>query len=128
MLWLILGISRSTCANSLFAPRVAEVADASVSPANQRFPCAEETAARQTCAPSWALPIPRTASSVQTCTKSPCCGRYGSVRFSCGGPRYGNSESKSSCGPTPSSVTFPFVKMAVMESPTSSVSRRPLSG
>ena len=53
---------------------------------------------------------------------------YGSVRFSCGGPRYGNSGSRSSCGPTPSSVTFPFVKMAVMESPTSSVSARPLSG
>jgi hypothetical protein len=54
---------------------------------------------------------------------------YGaSVLFSCGGPRYGNSGSKSLCGPTPSSVTFPFVKMATLESPTSSVSRRPLSG
>jgi hypothetical protein len=52
---------------------------------------------------------------------------YGSVRFSCGGPRYGNSGSRSSCGPTPSSVTFPFVKMATLESPTSSVSRRPFS-
>ena len=53
---------------------------------------------------------------------------YASVLFSCGGPRYGNSGSKSLCGPTPSSVTFRFVKMATLESPTSSVSRRPLSG
>jgi hypothetical protein len=53
---------------------------------------------------------------------------YASARFWCGGPRYGKSWSKSSCGPTPSSVTFPFVKMAALESPTSSVSRRPLSG
>jgi len=53
---------------------------------------------------------------------------YVFVRFSCGGPRYGNSASRSLWGPTPSSVTFRFVKMAALESPTSSVSRRPLSG
>jgi hypothetical protein len=53
---------------------------------------------------------------------------YAPLRFSCGGPRYGNSESKSLCGPTPSSLNFPFVMMARKGSTTSSASSRPLPG
>ena len=53
---------------------------------------------------------------------------YPSARFACGGPRYGNSGSRSSWGPTWSSLTFPFVRMAMKGSATSSVSVRPLSG
>src|SRR3954447_21593271 len=50
------------------------------------------------------------------------------ARFSCGGPTYGNSESRSSCGPTPSSLAFPLVMTAMKGSATSSVRARPLSG
>src|SRR5713101_6007272 len=49
-------------------------------------------------------------------------------RESCGGPRYGNSSSRSLCGPTLSPVTFPFVSMEKKTSTTSSVSVRPLCG
>src|SRR5439155_26565949 len=46
----------------------------------------------------------------------------------CGGPRYGNSSSRSSCGPTLSPVTFPSVRIEKKTSTTSSVSVRQLCG
>ena len=48
-------------------------------------------------------------------------------RYSCGGPRYGNSSSRSRCGPT-LSVTFRFAYIEKKISATSSVSVRPLCG
>ncbi len=37
--------------------------------------------------------------------------RYKTDQTLCGGPRYGNSSSRSPCGPTLSPATFPFVNI-----------------
>src|SRR5690349_12968817 len=51
---------------------------------------------------------------------------YNCINRLCGGPRYGNSSSRSPCGPT-LSITFRFAYIEKKRSATSSVSVRPFA-